>query len=203
MEKLIIATTNQGKLREFRDLLQDLDLEILSLADLNYMENVNETGTTFAENAQIKAANIFRFYPEYFALADDSGLCITDLDNQPGIYSARFGGENTSYRQKFNLIWQELAARQVPPNKWQAHFTCNLCLICPWGDVYHYEREFHGQIIAEARGEDGFGYDPIFYLPEYGKTAAQLPLALKDKISHRALAMKALLADLPHILNKR
>lgn len=203
MEKLIIATTNQGKLREFRDLLQDLDLEILSLADLNYMENVNETGTTFAENAQIKAANIFRFYPEAFALADDSGLCITALDNQPGIYSARFGGENTPYRQKFNLIWQELAARQVPPNKWQAHFTCNLCLICPWGDVYHYEREFHGQIIAEARGEDGFGYDPIFYLPEYGKTAAQLPLALKDKISHRALAMKALLADLPHILNKR
>ena len=200
MRKLIIASTNQGKIGEFRTLLKDFAWQIYSLADLNYLENVNETGTTFYENAKIKAANIFRYYPDAFVLADDSGLCVTALDDKPGIYTARYGGADATYAEKFTLIWQELAARQVPPTHWQAHFVCSLCLLCPWGDMFGYTGEFHGEISAEAKGDNGFGYDPIFYVPEYGMTAAEMPAELKNKISHRAKALQALLADLPRVL---
>lgn len=200
MRKLIIASSNQGKIREFRALLQDFPWQIYSLADLNYLENVNETGTTFYENAQIKAANIFQYYPDAFVLADDSGLCVTALDDAPGIYSARFGGKDLPYLQKFTLLWQELIARKIPRDHWQARFVCSLCLLCPWGDIFGYTGEFHGEISSEAKGDNGFGYDPIFYVPEYDLTAAQMPAELKNKISHRARALAALLADLPRVL---
>lgn len=200
MRKLIIASSNQGKIREFKALLQDFPWQIYSLADLNYLENVNETGTTFAENAQIKAANIFQYYPDAFVLADDSGLCVTALNDAPGIYTARFGGKDLPYLQKFTLLWQELIAKKIPRDHWQARFVCSLCLLCPWGDIFSYTGEFHGEICSEARGDNGFGYDPIFYVPEYDLTAAQMPAELKNKISHRARAFAALLADLPRVL---
>lgn len=200
MRKLIIASSNQGKIREFRALLQNFPFQICSLADLNYLENVNETGTTFAENAQIKAANIFQYYPDAFVLSDDSGLCVTALDDRPGIYTARYGGKDLAYPEKFTLLWQELIANKVPRANWQAHFVCSLCLLCPWGDVFTYTGEFHGEISSEARGDNGFGYDPIFYVPEYNLTAAEMPAELKNKISHRARASAALIADLPRVL---
>lgn len=200
MRKLIIASSNQGKIREFRALLQDFPWQIYSLADLNYLENVNETGTTFFENAKIKAANIFQYYPNCFVLADDSGLCVTALNDAPGIYTARYGGKDLAYKDKFTLLWQELIARQIPRDHWQAHFVCSLCLLCPWGDMFNYTGEFHGEIASEARGENGFGYDPIFYVPEYNLTAAEMKADLKNKISHRARALEALLADLPRVL---
>lgn len=200
MQKLIIASHNEGKIREFRALLADFDFEILSLTDISYLENINETGSTFAENAQIKATNIFRFHPQAYVLADDSGLCVPALDGAPGVYSARFAGENSSYSEKFTLLWQMLAERKVPPTAWQAYFHADLCLVTPRGDIFHYDGDFYGELLAEPRGDQGFGYDPIFYVPEYGQTAAMMPLELKNKISHRGIALAKLKADLPRVL---
>lgn len=194
--KLLIATHNQGKLREFRHLLSDLDLEVIDLEGAGITHDVEETGTTFAENAILKA----RAYAEMSGLltwSDDSGLEVDALNGRPGVYSARYGGAGLSPRDRYLLLLEEL--RGYPRDQWTARFRCVVALALPNGEVHTVEDTLEGIITDQPAGEHGFGYDPIFYLPEYQATLAELQPAFKNEISHRAKASrkaKALLQNL-------
>ncbi len=196
MQKLLIATHNQGKLREFRQLLADLDLEVTDLEALGITHDVEETGATFAENAILKA----RAYAEMSGLltwADDSGLEVDALEGRPGVYSARFGGPDLTPRDRYLLLLDAL--RDHPRANWTARFRCVVALALPNGEVHTVDDTLEGIITDKPAGEHGFGYDPIFYLPDYGATLAELDPAIKNRISHRGKAArhaKALLAAL-------
>jgi XTP/dITP diphosphohydrolase len=188
MQKLLIATHNQGKLREFRQLLADLDLEVTDLDAVGITHDVEETGTTFAENAILKA----RAYAEMSGLltwSDDSGLEVDALDGQPGVYSARYGGPGLSARDRYLLLLDAL--RSHPPQSWRARFRCVVALALPNGEVHTVDDTLEGVITDQPTGEYGFGYDPIFYLPEYQATLAELSPELKNHISHRGKASRA------------
>ena len=194
MEKIIFATGNEHKMIEIRAILSDLGAEILSQKEAGIKADVVEDGATFEENAMIKATEIAKIanqMPEYknaVVLADDSGLEIDYLNKEPGIYSARYMGEDTSYHIKnVNLIGR---LEGVPDEKRTARFVCAIAAVLPNGEVLHSEGTIEGIIGYEEQGENGFGYDPIFYLPEYQCYSAELSLEEKNKLSHRGKALR-------------
>lgn len=194
MKKIIFATGNAHKMEEIRMILSDLGVEILSQKEAGIAANVVEDGATFEENAMIKAAEIARIAaqnPEYrdaVVLADDSGLEIDYLNKEPGIYSARYMGENTSYDIKNNELIRRLDG--VPDEKRTARFVCAIAAAFPDGTKRVVRGTMEGRIGYEIAGENGFGYDPIFYLPEYGCTSAQLTPEKKNELSHRGEGLR-------------
>jgi XTP/dITP diphosphohydrolase len=193
MQKLLVATHNPGKVREYRELLTDLDLEVTSLDAVGITQDVEETGATFAENAILKA----RAYADLSGLltwSDDSGLEVDALDGRPGVYSARYGGPGLSERDRYMLILDELRAhprQNCPHQTWTARFRCVVALALPNGELHTVEDTVEGVITDQPAGEHGFGYDPIFYLPDYQATLAQLPPDIKNEISHRGKAARS------------
>ena len=187
MKKIIFATGNVGKMREVRMILQDLGVEILSLKEAGIAADVEENGTTFEENAVIKATEIMKMCGE-IVLADDSGLEVDALNKEPGIYSARYMGHDTSYHIKNKSLIDRLEGKSGEERN--ARFVCVIAAALPDGRVFTTRGTMEGQIGYEERGENGFGYDPIFYLPEYGCYSAELPLEEKNKLSHRGKALR-------------
>ena len=187
MKKIIFATGNQDKMREIREILADMDVEVVSMKEAGIHADIVEDGSTFEENAVIKAKTICELTGE-ITLADDSGLEVDYLDKAPGIYSARFMGEDTSYRIKNKAIIDKLAG--VPDEKRTARFVCAIAAAFPDGKTITRRGTIEGIIGYEERGENGFGYDPIFFLPEYGKSTAELSPEEKNTISHRGNALR-------------
>ena len=183
---LIAATGNPDKVREFKEIANDPDIRILSLKDIGFAGEIREDGTTFAENARIKARSVWQ-QTGGLVFADDSGLAIDALGGFPGIYSARFM-ENASYHDKcFDLI-RRLDEAGVPDDLRTAQFVCAIAAIFPDGHEELCEAKVEGLIIHGMRGEHGFGYDPIFYVPSFGCTTAEMSEEQKNAISHRGLA---------------
>ena len=196
MDKIIFATGNAGKMKEVREILKDLNVEVLSMKEAGIQADVEENGKTFQENAVIKAREIMKISGEV-VLADDSGLEIDYLNKEPGIYSARYMGEDTSYRIKNGNLIERLQG--VPDEKRTARFVCAIAAAFPDGSVETTEGTIEGRIGYEEKGENGFGYDPIFYVPEFGCTTAELTGEQKNQISHRGKALEAM----KEILRKR
>ena len=193
MKKIIFATGNEGKMKEIREILGDLDIELLSLKDAGITADIEENGSTFEENAIIKAKAISQLTGE-IVLADDSGLEIDYLNKEPGIYSARYMGEDTSYHIKNSNLIQRLEG--VPDQQRSARFVCAIAAAFPDGTVKTVRASMEGRIGYEEKGENGFGYDPIFYLPEYGCSSAEISMEEKNKISHRGKALRAIKDEL-------
>lgn len=193
MKKVIFATGNEGKMKEIREILGDLDIELLSLKDAGIHADIVEDGKSFEENAQIKAKAICELTGE-IVLADDSGLEIDYLNKEPGVYSARYMGENTDYHIKNANLIQRLDG--VPDEQRTARFVCAIAAAFPDGRVETVRGTMEGRIGYEEKGANGFGYDPIFFLPEYGCTSAELSMEEKNKISHRGKALQAIKEEL-------
>lgn len=193
MKKIIFATGNEGKMKEVREILSDLDAEVLSLKEAGIHADIDENGTTFEENAVIKAKAICKLTGE-IVLADDSGLEVDYLNKEPGVYSARYMGEDTSYRIKNASLIERLEG--VPDEQRTARFVCAIAAAFPDGTVKTVRAAMEGIIGYEEKGENGFGYDPIFYLPEYGCTSAEISMEEKNKISHRGKALRAIKEEL-------
>lgn len=185
MVKVILATNNQNKVREFRSLFNSDEIELLSLKDIGFTGEIDETGSTFAENAFIKASTIAKMY-NTIAISDDSGLEVEALGWAPGIYSARFAGVEHSDESNNALLVQKL--KNV--NNKKARYVCAICICKPDMDFRIAEGKCYGEIILEPKGENGFGYDPYFYFPELKKTFAEISLDEKNKYSHRAKALR-------------
>ena len=194
MNTVIFATSNEGKMREVRSILADMPVRVLSMKEAGIKVDVDENGTSFEENALIKASGIADCIPdEYkddkvFVLADDSGLEVDYLNKEPGIYSARYMGEDTSYDIKNKAIIERLAG--VPDEKRTARFVCAIACVLPGGSHQITRATIEGIIGYEIAGANGFGYDPIFYVPEYGCTTAELTPEQKNEVSHRGKALK-------------
>jgi len=187
--ELIIATQNQGKVREIRRALKGLGLQIKPLSNFPAVPEIEENGKTFFENALKKA----RFYSKYFrklTLADDSGLEVDILKGWPGIYSARFAGEGALNRENNQKLLREMEG--IPISKRGASFKCAIAIVSPEGRETIVEESCKGKIGFKEVGKKGFGYDPLFILPQYGKTMAQLNLKEKNRISHRGKALRKL-----------
>lgn len=193
MKKLIFATGNEGKMKEIRMILGDLDYEILSMKEAGITADIVEDGKSFEENAIIKATAISKL-ANCLVLADDSGLEVDYMDKMPGIFSARWLGEDTSYAVKNQKIIENLSG--VPDDKRTARFVCAIAAAFPDGRVVTKRGTIEGIIGYEERGENGFGYDPIFFLPEYGKTTAELSPEEKNKIGHRGKALQMIKDEL-------
>ena len=207
MKQIIFATGNAGKMKEIREILNGTGWNVLSLKDAGIDAEIEENGTTFEENAKIKAEGIRNWClengipgcsgisaKEIIVLADDSGLEIDWLGGEPGIYSARYMGEDTSYHIKNASLIERLNG--VPDEKRTARFVCAVAAAFPDGSVKTVRGTMEGRIGYEEKGENGFGYDPIFYLPEYGCTSAELSGEEKNKISHRGKALRAIKDEL-------
>jgi XTP/dITP diphosphohydrolase len=188
-KRIIFATGNEGKMKEVRAILADLGYEILSLKDIGYDKEIIEDGKTFEENALIKAKTIAKEVNE-IVLADDSGLEVDYMDKQPGIYSARFLGEDTSYHIKNQYIIDKL--KEAKPEERTARFVCAIACVFPNGKALTTRGTIEGYIGYEERGENGFGYDPIFMVPEFNCSTAELDLEQKNRISHRGKALEAM-----------
>lgn len=187
MKKLIFATGNQGKLKEIREIMADLDVEVLSMKEAGVQTEIEENGTTFEENAVIKARTVGKLTGE-LTLADDSGLEIDYLNKEPGVYSARYMGEDTSYHVKNASLVKRLEG--VPMEQRTARFVCVIAAVFPDGRVETARGTIEGVIGYEERGENGFGYDPIFYVPELNCSTAELTPGQKNEISHRGKALR-------------
>ena len=188
MTKIIFATGNEGKMREIRDIMADLDVELLSMKEAGIKLDIVEDGKTFEENALIKARAVSKEAPGAIVMADDSGLEIDALNKEPGIYSARYMGEDTSYHIKNANLIQRLEG--VPDEKRTARFVCVICAVFPDGAVESARGTIEGRIAHEIMGENGFGYDPIFYYPECQCTTAQMDPEMKNELSHRRKALR-------------
>lgn len=196
MEKIIVfATGNEGKMREIRMVLSDLDVTVLSMAEAGVKMDIAEDGATYEENAVIKAKAVMEATGK-LALADDSGLEIDYLNQEPGIYSARYLGEDTPYSVKNQLLIERLAG--VPDEKRTARFISAIAAVYPDGTIETVRASIEGRIGYEEKGSNGFGYDPIFYLPEYDCMSGELPLEEKNKISHRGKALVLMKEKLIH-----
>lgn len=184
---LVIASRNKGKISEIEELLADLPIEVLSLLDYPLMIEIEENGETFAENAQIKAQAVYN-YTKCAVLADDSGLEIDALDGRPGVHSSRFAGENAADAEKCELILNIM--KNVPDEKRTARFKSVICIIDMNGSISLTEGVCNGIITHEPIGDNGFGYDPIFYIPNLNRTMAQLTSSEKNAVSHRGIALR-------------
>ncbi len=187
--KIIMATSNKDKVNEIRQMLSGTDIEIVSLKEAGVSINIEENGSSFDENAAIKA-NAVRDLTGQMAISDDSGLVIDYLGGAPGIYSSRFMGESTPYSEKNAAILEKLQG--VPDEQRSARFVCSMAIAYPDGHTETVQGVMEGKIAHEIVGEGGFGYDPIFYLPEKGCTSAQLTASEKNAISHRGKALRKL-----------
>lgn len=199
MKKIILATGNQGKLLEFRNLISGYPWSVLSLKDFSELPAVEETGTTFRENARLKAVATAE-KTGFIVLADDSGLEVDYLNGMPGVYSARFAGEPGNDLKNNQKLLSMMEG--VPDPLRSARFCCTIAVATPGGRVEYFEGFCEGQILKEPRGCNGFGYDPLFYLPEMGKTMAQLTGMEKNRISHRGKALRGILPVLEKILSQ-
>lgn len=189
MQRLLIATHNQGKLREYRALLADLPLTVIHLDDAGVTFDVEETGTTFQANARLKAYT-YAAAVGSMTWADDSGLEVDALNGAPGVYSARYGSPDAvTDEDRYRMLLRELSRMPAAPRT--ARFRCVVAVVQPNGDGFTTEGTVEGVIIDEPRGSHGFGYDPVFYLPEHGCTMAELVPDLKNEISHRGKAARA------------
>lgn len=191
--RIIFATRNEGKMKEIRLLLADLGLPVLSMKEAGVVLDIEETGTTFAENAELKARAVWELTGD-IVLADDSGLAVDYIGGEPGIYSARYMGADTSYEIKNREIIHRLEGAGEAERG--ARFVCDIAAVLPDGSVKHTQKTMEGQIAREPAGCKGFGYDPILYIPEFGKTAAELTMDQKNRISHRGKALRAMKAEL-------
>lgn len=188
MMKLIFATGNEGKMREIRVIMEDLGMEILSQKEAHLAPEVEENGTTFEENAEIKAKAVAALVPEAVVLADDSGLEIDYLNKEPGVYSARYAGEDTSYTIKNQMLLDRLDG--VPKEGRTARFVCAIAAVFPDGQCITVRETMEGFIGETPTGENGFGYDPIFQVPQYGCSSAELTMEQKNELSHRGKALR-------------
>ena len=193
MKKIIFATGNEGKMKEIREIMADLDVEILSMKEAGITADIEENGRTFEENAVIKARTVMELCHE-IVLADDSGLEIDYLNKERGVHSARYMREDTSYRIKNQNLIDRLAG--VPDEKRTARFVCVIAAAFPDGEVLTAEGTIEGRIGYEERGTNGFGYDPIFYVSQYGCSTAELPPEIKNEISHRGKALRKMKKEL-------
>ena len=198
--RIIFATGHEGKMKEIRLILEDLGLEILSMKEAGIQTEIREDGSGFEENAVIKARAVMELSGS-IVLADDSGLEVDYLNKEPGIYSARYLGEDTSYHVKNRSLIERLEG--VPDEKRTARFVCAIAAALPDGRVLTTRRTMEGIIGYEERGEGGFGYDPIFYLPEYGCSTAELSMEKKNELSHRGKALRAMKEMLREALELR
>lgn len=197
--KIVFATGNAGKMREIRLIMEDLGMEILSMKEAGVDLDIQENGTTFGENAAIKAKAVWE-KTGGIVLADDSGLVIDHLNGEPGIYSARYMGEDTSYEIKNRELIRRMEG--TSDQERSAWFVCNIAAVLPDGRVIHTEETMEGQIAEEPAGMGGFGYDPILYIPEFGKTSAELTMEEKNQISHRGKALEAMKVRLREFLGE-
>ncbi len=188
-KKIIIATRNKGKAAEFEELFQAFGYEIETLLDHPEIPDIPETGHTFKENAYEKAS-VLSEHLQTIVLADDSGLEVDALEGAPGIYSARYAGEHGNDQKNNEKLLRDLGELETEDRS--ANFICSLVLVGPNKEPLFVEGKVYGTILEEPRGENGFGYDPLFYVPEKGKTMAELPSEEKNKISHRAQAIQEL-----------
>ena len=191
--KIVFATGNAGKMREIREILADMDLEAVSMAEIGADIEIEENGATFEENAVIKAIAIGKVCGE-IVLADDSGLEVDHLNREPGIYSARYMGEDTPYSIKNASIIQRLEG--VPREERTARFVCAIAAVFPDGEEVVTHGEIEGWIDYEEKGSNGFGYDPIFSVPEFGRTTAELSDEEKNSVSHRGRALRKMKDEL-------
>jgi XTP/dITP diphosphohydrolase len=198
--EIVIATSNQNKLREFKALLKDLPVTMFSLKDFPHVPEIVEDGETFRENALKKATVVARTTGK-LTIADDSGLEVEALGGRPGVYSARFAGDGAGDAENNAKLLEEL--KSAPPDKRGACFRCVLGIATPRGETAFVEGECRGVIIDELRGHHGFGYDPVFLVPEYNQTFAEMPPEQKNNISHRSRALRKLLDILPRFLDER
>lgn len=186
---LILATRNHDKIAEIAEILGIPRTAVVTMDDAGYNGEIEENGATFEENALIKARAVHQ-HTGGTVVADDSGLCIDVLDGAPGIYSARFAGEKATYPEKFRRLYELLAP--FSPERWNCRFVCVIALIRPDGSELTVRGEVDGLISPVSRGENGFGYDPIFFLPERGLSMAELDPVEKNRISHRGQALRRL-----------
>lgn len=196
--RIVFATGNAGKVREIKAILADLNMEVLSMKEAGVCAEAEENGTTFVENAMIKAKDIAAKVQDAVVMADDSGLVVDALNGEPGIYSARYLGEDTSYRIKNANIIERLEG--IPVEGRTARFVCAIAAVLPDGRVLSTEGIIEGYIGYEERGNGGFGYDPIFMVPEYGCSTAELSDEAKNAISHRGKALEAMKIKLQEAL---
>lgn len=198
--RIIFATGNEGKMREIRAILGDMEIEVRSMKEAGLALDIEEDGSTFEENARIKAAAVAKALAaqgkteECVVMADDSGLEIDALNKEPGVYSARYLGEETPFSEKSENLLRRL--KDVPEEKRTARFVCAIAAVFPGGEEIVTEGVVEGRIGGELRGDNGFGYDPIFYLPEHGRTAAELTDEEKNQISHRSRALEQMKEEL-------
>ena len=204
---LIIASNNQGKVLEIKEMTKELGFSVLSLKDAGILIDIEETGITFEENATLKAKAIFDAItagadgidPEItrnnsIVIADDSGLCVDALNGAPGVYSARYAGENATDAERYEKLLTEMI--NIPADNRTARFICVICLIYPNGEAVIVSGSCEGVIANMPVGERGFGYDPVFYMPQFEMTIAQMPPELKNSISHRGKAITLMLDEL-------
>jgi len=187
MPKLLLATSNEGKVREYKHMLKDLPFELVSLTELGIKTEVDEVGESLEDNAILKATTLAR-ESRLLVLADDSGLEVDVLGGEPGRLSARYAGEGASDKDRVSYLLARL--KDVPEEKRSARFRCVIAIAQPDDEVELCSGECEGVITLEPRGEEGFGYDPIFYLPGLGKTMAELSLEEKNRVSHRGRAAR-------------
>lgn len=196
--KIVFATGNKNKMKEIREILGGLGMDIISMADAGVSDDIVEDGTTFEENSMIKAKGVAaallkadpQLASEAIVMADDSGLEVDYINKEPGVYSARYMGKDTSYTEKNNNIISRLEG--VPDEKRTARFVCAISAVLPDGRDFCVREAMEGRIGYEIAGSNGFGYDPIFFLPEYGKTSAEISPEEKNAISHRGKALRAM-----------
>ena len=196
-EKFVLATHNPGKMKEISAILAELGIQVVGPDELGIDVEVEETGTTFAENAMLKARAICAA-SGLPAIADDSGLCVDALNGGPGVYSARYGGEGLDDRGRTMLLLQNMRGQTTRA----AHFACAICCVFPSGDTLTAEGRCEGAIAFAPMGEGGFGYDPVFLVPEKAKTFSQLTAEEKNAISHRGKALRAFSEKLATYLKK-
>lgn len=198
--KLIFATGNQGKMKEIRMVMEDLGMEILSMKEAGLDMEIEENGATFEENALIKAHAIADRAKDAIVLADDSGLEVDYLNKEPGVHSSRYMGEDTSYDIKNQHIMELLEG--VEEEQRSARFVCVIAAVFPDGREQVVRATIEGRIARESKGSNGFGYDPIFYVPEFGCTTAELTLEQKNKISHRGKALEKMKENIKVIVRE-
>lgn len=192
---IVLATSNKNKIREFREILKDFDLELKSVADFGPIPEPIEDGDTFEANAYKKAHHTARVLG-LPAIADDSGLVVEALNGAPGVYSARYAGEDATDSDNCDKLLSEMS-KETNRN---AKFVCSLSIAVPSGPALSYEAECNGTLLKEKRGDSGFGYDPLFYFEEFGKTFAELSSDEKNKVSHRGKAVAEFKEELPKVI---
>ena len=200
MNRLIVASNNEKKIKEIKAILAKYPIDIVSLKEAGIEIDVEEDGNTFIENSYKKASEIYKIVDNSMVLADDSGLMVDCLDGAPGVYSARFAGEHGNDKKNNEKLLKLLEDKTIEERK--AKFVCAMVLIIDDTTIIKVQGEIEGRIIEEEKGESGFGYDPLFYVPEYGMTFAEMNSKIKNSISHRAKALKKLEGEINKLMRE-